>query len=104
MTGSVSREIQTPSLVTHLEFSHSLLLSGAADGYLRTHDPRTGIIHNGGSESSVKAHYSGIQGLQTVGNFVFTIGLSLRFLPEIFSVPSFAHPLPDKVDPFPIPW
>ncbi|KAK7449653.1 poly(A)-specific ribonuclease [Stygiomarasmius scandens] len=78
MTGSVSREIQTPSLVTHLEFSHSLLLSGAADGYLRTHDPRTGIIHNSGSESSVKAHYSGIQGLQTVGNFVFTIGLSLR--------------------------
>ncbi|KAF5372867.1 hypothetical protein D9758_001617 [Tetrapyrgos nigripes] len=78
MTGSVIREVQTPSLVTHLEFSHSLLLSGSADGYLRTHDPRTGLVHNSGSENAVKAHYSGIQGLQTIGNFVFTIGLSLR--------------------------
>uniref|UniRef100_A0A0W0F3U7 PAN2-PAN3 deadenylation complex catalytic subunit PAN2 n=1 Tax=Moniliophthora roreri TaxID=221103 RepID=A0A0W0F3U7_MONRR len=79
MTGTVIRQLQTPSLITNLEFSHSLLLSGAADGYLRTHDPRTGMIRNDGSESSVKAHYSSIQGLETIGNFVFTIGLSLRY-------------------------
>ncbi|THV07954.1 hypothetical protein K435DRAFT_815204 [Dendrothele bispora CBS 962.96] len=78
MTGTVSREIQTPSLVTHLELSPSFLLTGGADGYLRTYDPRTGTTYNNGSENAVKAHYSGIQGLQTIGNFIFTIGLSLR--------------------------
>ncbi|KAE9386325.1 PAB-dependent poly(A)-specific ribonuclease subunit PAN2 [Gymnopus androsaceus JB14] len=78
MTGSLSRQATTPSIVTHLEFSHNILLSGSADGYVRAYDPRTGIARNGGSESMVKAHYGGIQGLQTVGNFVFTIGMSLR--------------------------
>ena len=80
MTGAVIRQIQVPSLITQMAFSNSLLLSGAGDGYLRTHDPRTGVTRNGGSESSVKAHYSSVQGLETIGNFVFTIGLSLRSL------------------------
>ncbi|KAK7049364.1 poly(A)-specific ribonuclease [Paramarasmius palmivorus] len=87
MTGGVIRQLQMPSLITNLEFSHSLLLSGAADGYLRAHDPRTGMTRNAGAESSVKAHYSSIQGLETIGNFVFTIGLSLRQ----------SHPFPDPL-------
>ncbi|KAL0580436.1 poly(A)-specific ribonuclease [Marasmius crinis-equi] len=87
MTGRVLRQIQVPSLITQMVFSNSLMLSGAADGVLRTHDPRTGITRNGGSESSVKAHYSSIQGLETVGNFAFTIGLSLRQ----------SHPFPDPL-------
>ncbi|KAG7086554.1 hypothetical protein E1B28_002503 [Marasmius oreades] len=87
MTGSVLRQIQLPSLVTQMVYSNSLLLSGAADGYLRAHDPRTGLMRNGGSESSVKAHYSSIRGLEALGNFVFTIGLSLRQ----------SHPFPDPL-------
>ncbi|KAJ8093092.1 poly(A)-specific ribonuclease [Marasmius tenuissimus] len=87
MTGSVIRQMQVPSLITQMAFSSSFLLSGGADGYLRAHDPRTGITRNGGSESSVKAHYSSIQGLETIGNFVFTIGLSLRQ----------SHPFPDPL-------
>ncbi|KAJ3807230.1 ubiquitin carboxyl-terminal hydrolase-domain-containing protein [Lentinula aff. lateritia] len=87
MTGNLLRQTTIPSIATHLEFSHNVLLSGSADGYLRTYDPRTGNIRNGGSESVVKAHYGGIQGLQTTGNFVFTIGMSLRQ----------AHPFPDPL-------
>ncbi|KAK0185791.1 ubiquitin carboxyl-terminal hydrolase-domain-containing protein [Armillaria mellea] len=77
-TGTVVRQTQTPSLITHLEFSHSSLISGAVDGFVRTHDPRTGIARSGGSEHMVRAHPSGIQGLQTSGNFIFTIGLQTR--------------------------
>ncbi|KAJ7702241.1 ubiquitin carboxyl-terminal hydrolase-domain-containing protein [Mycena rosella] len=75
MNGSVLRQAATPSLVTHLEFSHSVILSGATDGYVRIHDPRTALNR---PESQIMAHYSGIQGLQTTGNFVFTIGLGVR--------------------------
>ncbi|KAF7359264.1 PAN2-PAN3 deadenylation complex catalytic subunit PAN2 [Mycena sanguinolenta] len=74
MTGAILRQVSTPSLITHLEFSHSAILSGASDGYVRTHDPRT-ALHR--PESQIMAHYSGIQGLQTTGNFVFTIGLGV---------------------------
>ncbi|KAJ3968349.1 ubiquitin carboxyl-terminal hydrolase-domain-containing protein [Lentinula raphanica] len=78
MTGNLLRQTTMPSIATHLEFSHNTLLAGSADGYLRAYDPRTGTVRNGGAESTVKAHYGGIQGLQTSGNFVFTIGMSLR--------------------------
>ncbi|KAJ7184324.1 ubiquitin carboxyl-terminal hydrolase-domain-containing protein [Mycena filopes] len=74
MSGSVVRQAATPSLISHLEFSHSAILSGASDGYVRTHDPRTALNR---AENQVLAHYSGIQGLQTTGNFVFTIGLGV---------------------------
>lgn len=84
MTGDVVRQTPSPSLITHLEFSHSLLLSGSSDGYVRTHDPRTGVSR---AEGSVMAHYSGIQGLQTTGNFVLTIGLGVRCLP-VFKTPN----------------
>jgi PAB-dependent poly(A)-specific ribonuclease subunit 2 len=80
MTGSILRQAPTPSLISHLEFSHSAILSGASDGFIRTHDPRTALNR---PESQIMAHYSGIQGLQTTGNFVFTIGLGVtrRCLP-----------------------
>ncbi|KAF7305131.1 PAN2-PAN3 deadenylation complex catalytic subunit PAN2 [Mycena kentingensis (nom. inval.)] len=74
-TGEILRQAPAPSLITHLEFSHSLILSGCADGNVRTHDPRTGVNK---PEGQFMAHYAGIQGLQTVGNFVYTIGLGIR--------------------------
>jgi PAB-dependent poly(A)-specific ribonuclease subunit 2 len=78
MTGSIVRQAPVPS-ITHLQFSHSFLLSGSSDGYLRVHDPRTGMTRASGAESHVKAHFSGIQGLETAGNFAFTIGLGVRW-------------------------
>lgn len=79
VTGKVVLQSTTPSVVTHIQSSHSLLLSGSSDGYLRTHDPRTNTGRAGGGESIIRAHSSGIQGLQTTGNFAFTIGLGERF-------------------------
>jgi PAB-dependent poly(A)-specific ribonuclease subunit 2 len=79
MTGNVVRKVSTSSVITHLQFSSSALISGSADGYLRLHDPRTGITHSSGSEHNlVKAHQCSIQGLQTTGNYIFTIGHSER--------------------------
>ncbi|KAF7323198.1 PAN2-PAN3 deadenylation complex catalytic subunit PAN2 [Mycena chlorophos] len=75
MTGDILRQTSAPSLITHLEFSHSTILSGASDGYIRTHDPRTAATKPDGQ---FMAHYAGIQGLQTTGNLVFTIGLGIR--------------------------
>lgn len=78
MTGTTIRQTTTPSVITHLQPSHSLLLSGASDGYLRTHDIRVGSIRPDGGEGLINAHSSGIQGLETTGNFIFTIGLGER--------------------------
>jgi hypothetical protein len=78
LTGLVVRQIPTPSLVTQLQSSHLMLLSGSADGYLRTHDPR--MNSSRAMENSVKAHPGSIQGLQTTGNLVFTVGLGERFV------------------------
>lgn len=78
MTGTVVRQCQVPSLITHMEFSHSSLVSAGADGYLRNHDPRTGVTRSG-TDTSIRAHPSGIQGLQISGNYIFTIGLQSRY-------------------------
>lgn len=79
-TGALVRQSPAPSLITHLVSSHTLLISGSADGFLRTHDVRIG--KNGDySESSVKAHMKGIQGLEVSANNVFTIGWGLRSVP-----------------------
>lgn len=117
-TGSISRQVPTPSVITHLEPSHSMLLSGSADGYLRTHDYRANTNRSGGAEGLVRAHSNGIQGLQTAGHYAFTIGLSerrsrpfpdplvkvydlrtMRSLPPIpfSSGPAFIHVLPKQV-------
>lgn len=56
-----------------------MLISGSMDGYIRTHDVRVGKKSSGDfSESSVKAHMKGIQGLETSGNLVFSIGWGVR--------------------------
>ena len=79
MTGATIRQVQTSSVLTHLELSHSFLLSGSSDGYLRVHDPRTGMTRTGSAENLVKAHARSVQGLQATGNFVFTIGMGERW-------------------------
>ena len=78
MTGAVIRQVQQSSLLTHLELSHTFLVSGSSDGYVRIHDPRTGVGRPGGAENIVKAHSRSILGLQTAGNYVFTIGMGER--------------------------
>ncbi|KAA1471282.1 PAB-dependent poly-A-specific ribonuclease subunit PAN2 [Dentipellis sp. KUC8613] len=78
ITGTVVRQTPLLSLTTQLHFSHTYLLSGSSDGYVRCHDPRTGLRREGGAESSVKAHASEIQGLQSSGNYLYTIGWGLR--------------------------
>lgn len=66
------------SLITQLVSSHTLLLSGSADGLIRTHDVRV-KGRSDFSESHVKAHLKGIQGLEVSGNLVFSIGWGVRF-------------------------
>lgn len=78
MTGAVIRQVQTASLLTHLELSHTFLVSGSSDGYVRVHDSRTGLTRSGGAENLINAHARSIQGLQAVGNYIFTIGMGER--------------------------
>ncbi len=80
MTGACTRKVSTTSLLTQLEQSHSMLLSGSSDGYLRVHDIRTGMGRSGGAQNFVKAHSRSVQGLQTVGNFIFSIGMGERWI------------------------
>ncbi|KAG6878680.1 hypothetical protein C0993_011495 [Termitomyces sp. T159_Od127] len=115
LTGVALRQIATPSIISHLQASATVLLSGSSDGYLRTHDPRSNSSRS--AENQVKAHTGGIQGLDTTGNFVFTIGLgerksrpfpdplvkiydlrTMRSLPPIAfsSGPAFIHVLPKR--------
>ncbi|KNZ74766.1 PAB-dependent poly(A)-specific ribonuclease subunit PAN2 [Termitomyces sp. J132] len=115
LTGAVLRQTATPSIISHLHASHTSLLSGSSDGYLRTHDPRSNSSRS--SENHVRAHTGGIQGLDTTGNFAFTIGLgerqsrpfpdplvkiydlrTMRSLPPIAfsSGPAFIHVLPKR--------
>lgn len=77
-TGSVTRQAPVPSIIRQLHFTHTFLLSGDSDGFLRCHDHRTGLRRENGSESVVKAHASEMQGLQSSGNYVYTIGWGLR--------------------------
>lgn len=79
MTATPIRQSSTPSVITNLHLSHSLLVSGSADGYIRTHDMRTAMVKE---EGSAPAHSSGIQGLVSSGNFVYSIGWGMRFGPH----------------------
>lgn len=78
--GTAIRTLPAVSQITHLHFSHSLLLSGSADGFIRTHDVRTSMRKEDGAsgEHSVKAHLGGLLSLDAVGNFVYSIGWSFR--------------------------
>lgn len=77
MTGLVIRTISVPALLNPLRSSHSLLLAGSLDGKLRTFDLRTSMRENEATEP-VLAHVGGIQGLDVCGNYVVTIGWTLR--------------------------
>ena len=77
MTGNPVRVASSSSVATHLQFSHSTLLAASADGYVRVHDPRTGLLRENG-ENSVLAHTSGVQDLQASGNYFYTVGWSIR--------------------------
>ncbi|KAF9821597.1 hypothetical protein IEO21_00443 [Rhodonia placenta] len=76
-TGDVVRRSQVPSIMTHLVWSGLHLISGSSDGYLRTHDVREGTRAMS-SASSVRAHESGIQGVEAYNHYVYTIGLGTR--------------------------
>lgn len=75
-TGDVVRRTPTVSIYSHLFNSPTVLLSGASDGYIRSHDPRT----SSSTINAVLAHASGIQGLLASGSFIFSIGLGIRYL------------------------
>ena len=77
MTGLVIRTVSVPALLNPLRSSHSLLLAGSLDGKLRTFDLRTTMRENEATEP-ILAHMGGIQGLDVCGNYVVTIGWTLR--------------------------
>ncbi|KAI0703544.1 PAB-dependent poly-A-specific ribonuclease subunit PAN2 [Cytidiella melzeri] len=72
-TGDVLRKSPAVSIYSHLVNGTNVVLSGGSDGYIRSHDPRTSS-----TVSVIQAHASGVQGLQTSGNFIYSIGLGLR--------------------------
>ncbi|KAF9567565.1 hypothetical protein CPC08DRAFT_703099 [Agrocybe pediades] len=116
-TGAAIRKVSTTAILTELHLSHSMIISGSADGYVRVHDPRTGMGRTTASENFVKAHARSVQALETSGNFVFTIGMGERqsrpFLDPLVKVydlrtmkplppipftagPAFIHAVPNK--------
>ena len=79
LTGQTIRKSPMVSIINHLQYTHTFLLAGSSDGMLRILDERSNSRRDIG-QSSVKAHPSGIQGMQHNGNnFVYTIGCSLRW-------------------------
>ncbi|KZV71779.1 hypothetical protein PENSPDRAFT_577089 [Peniophora sp. CONT] len=79
LTGTPTRTTSLTSVANQLHFSSSsVLLSGGSDGFLRLYDPRTGMRREAGSEHSVRAHQSEIQGLTSSGHVAYTIGWGLR--------------------------
>ena len=78
-TGTALRRSQVPSILTHLHFtaSQTYFVSGDADGWIRLHDPRDATTRSYGS-NTVKAHLSGIQGVETTSTLLYTIGLGIR--------------------------
>lgn len=75
-TGDVIRQVPSSARVTRLESSPECVLSGSADGYVRSHDIRTSMRR---TENQVKAHQGAVQGLECNGNWVYTIGLGIRY-------------------------
>ncbi|KAK7689093.1 hypothetical protein QCA50_007784 [Cerrena zonata] len=82
-TGNIVRKTPTFSTYNNLVDSHTGLVSGSLDGYVRIHDSRKSmdIVHN------IQAHLSGVKGLEVGGNFLFTIGTGTRQ----------GHPFPDPL-------
>ncbi|KAL7004824.1 poly(A)-specific ribonuclease [Cystobasidiomycetes sp. EMM_F5] len=70
-TGTTIRKVPVTSPVSFVRRS-KLICCGHADGEVVLHDPRSLA-----SEHSFKAHASGLSGLETDGNLVYTYGYSL---------------------------
>ncbi|KAI0329853.1 hypothetical protein GY45DRAFT_1324455 [Cubamyces sp. BRFM 1775] len=77
--GAVVRRTPAPALLTHLHYtaSQTYFVSGDADGWIRLHDPRD-LTSRSFASNSVKAHISGIQGIETSSTLLYTIGLGVR--------------------------
>ncbi|KAB5596531.1 PAB-dependent poly(A)-specific ribonuclease subunit PAN2 [Ceratobasidium theobromae] len=78
ITGASLRRIPSPSHVSHLSYVGTLLVSGSADGMLRTHDFRAKGREETAAENSCIAHTGGIQALEGGGNYIFTAGWGIR--------------------------
>ena len=78
LTGDVIHRTNVPGIINQLHFSHSLLLSGSSDGYIRSYDLRNPSRRTDSAENSAYAHAGGVQGLQSGGNYVYTIGWGYR--------------------------
>lgn len=78
LTGGVIRRITVSGIINQLHFSHSLLLAGSSDGYIRSYDIRNLSKGTDCAENSAYAHAGGVQGLQSGGNYVYSIGWGYR--------------------------
>lgn len=79
-TGTLTRQVKTSSIISHISASNKFLIAASMDGSISMYDPQT-AMRKADVESAVKAHTNGIQGLQTSGNYIFTIGFGLRYTP-----------------------
>lgn len=78
LTGDVISRTGVFGVINQLHFSHSLLLAGFSDGYIRSYDIRNPSKSTDSVENSVYAHAGGVQGLQNSGNYVYSIGWGYR--------------------------
>ena len=78
LTGDVVRRTNVSGIINQLHFSHSLLLAGSSDGYIRSYDLRKPSRRTDSAENSAYAHAGGVQGLQSSGNYVYSIGWGYR--------------------------
>lgn len=78
LTGDVIRRTAVSGIINQLHFSHSLLLTGSSDGYIKSYDTRNPSNGTESAENSAYAHAGGVQGLQSSGNYVYSIGWGYR--------------------------
>ncbi|CAG8768565.1 12220_t:CDS:2, partial [Acaulospora colombiana] len=78
-TGKIIRQVPCPPQVVVLHASHSLILSGSSDGFIRTHDFRTSMKRNSGSENMIRAHQGSVRAINSSGNWIYTIGWNIRY-------------------------
>ena len=78
LSGDVIRRTTVSGIINQLHFSHSLLLAGSSDGYIRSYDIRNPSRGTDPAANSVYAHAGGVQGLQSSGNYVYSIGWGYR--------------------------
>ncbi|PVG02168.1 hypothetical protein CPB86DRAFT_811668 [Serendipita vermifera] len=77
-TGKIIRQVPCPPQVVVLHASHSLILSGSSDGFIRTHDFRTSTKRNSGAENMIRAHQGSVRAINSSGNWIYTIGWNIR--------------------------